>query len=475
MGSLTYTAVVDLSGNYNLQITSVSATGVLRVSTTDCQNNSYVERHPYAFGPGAVLLPAVDNFTIVCSNAFNPTPGPLALVQGWLLDPNGTPWNNGLVLITDSGLNGNVFIQAFNPTDVNGYYADSLNLADTAGQISLGVFDCVGGFTVLSTYTYAISALGSLQLTDTLITNCVGNASGPYFGVAFVEGWLLGNATGTGAWANEFVQIDVTSGGQTYSYAASTDASGYYADSIPLFDSIGTIEVYIIDCAGQVVGTTYNYIAGPNGLVFTDTLTVGCLPGGPSNCTAEFVVDTVNSFNGQVVLWNTSSGFSAIGNAQFAWDFGDGTTSNLPFPSHQYAQAGMYEVCLALFVNDPVTGSVCFSSYCDSLGMDSLGNLIYKGQQTGFGLTVLNPATIGVGENVLEQVRPFPNPANEFVQISGLTTAVDYRLIDGFGRTVAQGRMDTDGRIDVQAFAAGIYVLQLNDGSVQAAHRLLLN
>jgi hypothetical protein len=135
----------------------------------------------------------------------------------------------------------------------------------------------------------------------------------------------------------------------------------------------------------------------------------------------------------------------------------------------------MYEVCLVLLVTDPQTGSVCYSSYCDSLGMDSLGNLIYKGQLTGFELVVLNPATIGVGENVLEQVRPFPNPASDFVQISGLTSSVDYRLIDGFGRTVSEGRLNQEDKIAVDQLASGIYVLQLNDGKVQASHRLLLN
>jgi len=473
-GSIHHSIYTDSNGAYLLNVNSVSSTGVLRVTITDCQNNVYLSRHPYSFGPGSFY--ASDVFQIVCVSSLPVVNGPLATIQGLVLAPNGSPWNNAQVLVHDSGANGLILVYPLLPTNANGFYIDSLPLADTVGVLSVSVLDCNGLFTATSSTPYATNPSGALTFIDTLVTPCISGSGNPFWGTAFVEGWLLGNATGTGAWPNELVYIDVFSGGQTYSFSAPTDFSGYYANSIPLVDSLGTIDIYVMDCAGQMIGNTYNYIAGPNGLVFTDTITVGCLPGGgPSNCIAEFIVDTVNSFNGQVVLWNTSSGFSNIGNAQFVWDFGDGTTSTLPFPNHQYAQPGMYAVCLVLITTDPQTGSQCYSSYCDSLGMDSLGNLIYKGQLTGFELVVLNPATIGVGENVLEQVRPFPNPASEFVQISGLNEAVDYRLIDGFGRTVAEGRVDTNGRIDVQSFAAGIYVLQLNDGSVQAAHRLLLN
>ena len=473
-GSLHYSIYTDSNGAYLLNLNSVSSTGVLRVTTIDCQNNVFLSRHPYSFGPGSFY--ASDVFQIVCAVAPVVSSGPLALIQGSVLDPNGSPWNNAQVIVHDSGANGLILVYPLLPTNANGYYMDSLALADTVGVLSVSVLDCNGLFTATSSTPYSTSPSVSLTFIDTLVTPCIAASGNPFWGTAFVEGWLLGNATGSGAWPNELVQIDVFSGGQTYSFAAPTDFSGYYANSIPLVDSQGTIEIYVIDCAGQAIGSTYNYTAGPTGLIFTDTLTVSCMPGGgPLNCTAEFVVDTVNSFNGQVVLWNTSSGFSAIGNAQFAWDFGDGNTSTLPFPNHQYAQAGMYEVCLVLLVTDPQTGSVCYSSYCDSLGMDSLGNLIYKGQLTGFELVVLNPATIGVGENVLEQVRPFPNPASDFVQISGLTSSVDYRLIDGFGRTVSEGRLNQEDKIAVDQLASGIYVLQLNDGKVQASHRLLLN
>lgn len=39
---------------------------------------------------------------------------------------------------------------------------------------------------------------------------------------------------------------------------------------------------------------------------------------------------------------------STIGATQWAWDFGDGTTSNLANPVHEYAEPGLYFVCLQL-------------------------------------------------------------------------------------------------------------------------------
>jgi PKD repeat protein len=45
----------------------------------------------------------------------------------------------------------------------------------------------------------------------------------------------------------------------------------------------------------------------------------------------------------------------------YLWDFGDGTTSNLPNPSHVYETKGEYNVCLTIGSNDiiPCTSSIC--------------------------------------------------------------------------------------------------------------------
>ena len=48
------------------------------------------------------------------------------------------------------------------------------------------------------------------------------------------------------------------------------------------------------------------------------------------------------------------------------WDFGDGNTSTLQSPTHAYAAAGTYEVCLTV-VGTTATGEQCKDTYCEKL------------------------------------------------------------------------------------------------------------
>lgn len=61
---------------------------------------------------------------------------------------------------------------------------------------------------------------------------------------------------------------------------------------------------------------------------------------------------------------NGAYSFSSLhgaNNASYTWDFGDGSSSSSPFPSHVYSQSGYYNVCLTLSQNG------CVDTYCDSL------------------------------------------------------------------------------------------------------------
>jgi PKD repeat protein len=87
-----------------------------------------------------------------------------------------------------------------------------------------------------------------------------------------------------------------------------------------------------------------------------DTLVVGGTP----NCNANFTasVDTL----GNVIFTNLSSGLFT----NSYWYFGDGNSSTFTSPTHHYATAGTYLVCLTVYNS---TG--CQASYCDSI---TIGN-----------------------------------------------------------------------------------------------------
>lgn len=54
----------------------------------------------------------------------------------------------------------------------------------------------------------------------------------------------------------------------------------------------------------------------------------------------------------------------------YHWDFGDGTTSNLPLPWHQYLSPGDYYACLTVY--DTSASGPCTSTTCDSIHIANL-------------------------------------------------------------------------------------------------------
>ncbi len=81
-------------------------------------------------------------------------------------------------------------------------------------------------------------------------------------------------------------------------------------------------------------------------------------------CTAGFLIFTSP---GMMNVVNTSQG----NNLQYTWDFGNGIISNNPTPFITYNSPGSYNVCLNILD----TVSACTSTFCDSVSVDSLGNI----------------------------------------------------------------------------------------------------
>lgn len=140
----------------------------------------------------------------------------------------------------------------------------------------------------------------------------------------------------------------VNNGGGSYTFNASSN-SGIISYSWNFGDG-----------SPAAIGASVNHTYSTSG-VYTVTLTT---TGGGATCTAT---TTVNYFNGTVNCANLNANFtsningfnvqfnntsSAVNNGSVgivnssSWDFGDGNTSNVNFPSHTYATAGSYVVTL---------------------------------------------------------------------------------------------------------------------------------
>jgi hypothetical protein len=162
----------------------------------------------------------------------------------------------------------------------------------------------------------------------------------------------------------------------------------------------------------------------------------------------------------------------------YLWDFGDGYTSNQAYPVHTYSTSGIYAVCLTVMAVDSAQNA-CTSTFCDTLGVDSLGNLIYKNTQAGFTLNVLDPASIGLEEARLNDVSIYPNPASDvvFVEFGSAQGEVSWTITDMKGSTVLAGTEvlnSTQLILDLKNLNKGFYLINLKAGSAVKNLKLMV-
>lgn len=183
-------------------------------------------------------------------------------------------------------------------------------------------------------------------------------------------------------------------------------------------------------------------------------------------CSAEYIIDTANSFFGNVVIWNNSKPSLSLGTyvTSYSWDFGDGDTSNQAFPSHTYANPGLYDVCLTVTSKDSLNG-ICVDMYCDSLGADSLGNLIYK-TAAGFTLNVFDANAVSLNEPLIQEFAIYPNPTNDRLNLAWkepVSGIIDWKIFDLKGAMLNQGFIKAKGKnrveLDVNNLEPGLYIL----------------
>ncbi|MEQ9262573.1 MAG: PKD domain-containing protein [Owenweeksia sp.] len=203
----------------------------------------------------------------------------------------------------------------------------------------------------------------------------------------------------------------------------------------------------------------------------------------PNFCVAGFIVDTINSYNGKVYVWNTSWPYNGNSDYQnsYTWSFGDQSFSNQAFPTHIYNGAGTYVLQLELNSLELATGKTCRSLYGDTLTVDSLGGIVNK-NGTAFKLIVLNPENIGVDEETKFTASVYPNPANDRLVVE--VTAHDkskwsFRMTDLKGSLIWQeerSMKDTDHMdLDVSKMREGLYIFSIQSEEGISHHKIKID
>ena len=183
------------------------------------------------------------------------------------------------------------------------------------------------------------------------------------------------------------------------------------------------------------------------------TIYVDTIP--PVGCNAEFLFTELQPYS--IAIVNTSYGAGAT----YQWDFGDGFTSNQQFPSHTYISTGSYNICLT--VTDTLG---CVSNFCDSLNVDTLGNI--HSFTTGFTVTVLSLADLILSTNEIQEinVKAFPNPTRGFIEINVQDADVEcsYILYSSIGKVLKSGSLfPGKNKIDLSEYSAGMYFLKMTN------------
>jgi len=141
---------------------------------------------------------------------------------------------------------------------------------------------------------------------------------------------------------------------------------------------------------------------------------------------------TQGSTQTEVVFTNTTT-FSGGSITQNAWDFGDGNTSNLENPTHDFPGADTY----------PVTLTVTADNGCS--------NTVF-----------VNISTVGIEDAEQLQLTLFPNPVHNELFVESSYAIGNWVIYDASGREVLTGSEGTSKYwVDISMLSNGNYTFQL--------------
>lgn len=443
-GTLLSSGLTDAQGNFTDSIPSVQTNTVLSIYSHDCfgmQVSKNVSLAPAAISVVDSLMLNCQPMGGYCQVGFSYTASSLNPFSINFTDTTYTPPGSTLSTSSWTFGDGNISTQT-SPTHT---------------------YSAPGKYYVCLTVTQNDSTLGPIctkTICDTVevdppAATCSANFSwvtDSQRGIAFNNN---STASGTGGTTNILYRWDFGDGA-----VANTD-SAYH-----VYSQGGR---YLVCLTQYVVGS----IQGDTICSDTHCDSVSTADPGPGlNCNAHYIIDTANSFFAVAYIWNMSSswldsGITGDATHQYLWTFGDGNTSTDPFPTHIYQTRGFYEVCVTLIANDTVRGDTCQRTFCDSVGVDAQGNLLWKNGSAGFTLNVLNPATIGVHERFKrETMFVFPNPASDRVVIQfrdEINDELKWSIYGLTGKIMSEGNLEVAGsggeiQLDIPN---GFYILQV--------------
>jgi len=143
------------------------------------------------------------------------------------------------------------------------------------------------------------------------------------------------------------------------------------------------------------------------------------------------------------------------------WSFGNGETSNLPYPTVNYISPGTYDVCLGVTSLDGCAVDSCLIFTIDTLGFWSPGGLV-----TDYTLNVVPEYNVGVDEIVTNNIKTWPNPVTGIFNINTPSNSGILRIYAVDGSCVYETNyLNKTIKIDSDILVNGAYVITLIDNN----------
>jgi hypothetical protein len=176
----------------------------------------------------------------------------------------------------------------------------------------------------------------------------------------------------------------------------------------------------------------------------------------PPSISMYFVPDSlVTEPNGIFIVCQTTNVNS------WSWNFGNGESSNLPYPTVNYISPGTYNVCLG---GSSLDG--CVVDSCLTFTIDTLGFWLPGGIVTDYTLHIVPEYIVGVEETMTNNVKVWPNPVSGMINVTTPSNSGNIKVMSIDGRCVYQNKYTTTlSTIDSEILSQGTYVILINDDS----------